>query len=343
MNPVVGASGPTVGMEAHETAGVARVALVGPTASGKSAVAMAAAGHVPGVELVSIDSMQVYRRMDIGTAKPSPAERHAVRHHLLDLVEPSDEFTVAEFQRAYHDALADIAVRGGPALLVGGTGLYHRAVIDDLDLPGEWPGVRARLTDECDRLGVAALHERLARLDPEAAAKMEPTNERRVIRALEVVEGSGRPFSSFGPGLDAYPPTPVTQIGLRWDRTVLAQRIEQRVHRMIESGLVAEVGAILAGGGFSRSAGQALGYKEIIAHLRGEVGLDEAVGQIVVRTRRFAVRQLRWFGRDPRVDWIDVDVDPVAEALPTVLTALNRRRPTGAARRDAGSHPSSSG
>ena len=320
-----------------------RVALVGPTASGKSAVAMAVAEHLPGVELVSVDSMQVYRTMDIGTAKPSPSERRAVPHHLVDLVEPSEEFTVAEFQRAYHDALADIAGRGGPALLVGGTGLYHRVVIDDLDLPGEWPDVRARLTDECRRLGVEALHERLAGLDPEAAAKMEPTNERRVIRALEVVEGSGRAFSSFGPGLGSYRPSPVAQIGLRWDRAVLGQRIEQRVHRMVEAGLVAEVQAILAGDGFSRSAGQALGYKEIIAHLRGEIGLDDAIGQIVVRTRRFAVRQLRWFARDPRVTWIDVDRDAVAEALPTVLAAVSRRRANGGARRGAGSRPASCG
>ena len=304
-----------------------RVALVGPTASGKSAVAMAVARHVPGLELVSVDSMQVYRGMDIGTAKPSSAERDEVRHHLLDLVDPSDEFTVAEFQRAYRDALADIEARRGRALLVGGTGLYHRAVIDDLDLPGEWPEVRARLIDDCERIGVAALHERLAEVDPEAAARMEPTNRRRVIRALEVVEGSGRAFSSFGPGLEAYPPTSVEQIGLRWDRTVLGQRIEQRVHRMIDAGLVAEVSAILAGGGFSRSAGQALGYKEIAAHLRGEIGLDEAIEQIVVRTRRFAIRQLRWFGRDPRVTWVEVDADPVAEAVPAVLAAFEPQRP----------------
>ena len=200
--------------------------------------------------------------------------------------------------------------------------MYHRAVIDDLELPGEWPDIRARLADETERLGTAAMHARLVAVDPDAAAKMESTNDRRIIRALEVVEGSGRPFSSFGPGLDAYPPSPIAQIGLRWDRAVLATRIEQRVHRMIADGLVGEVETILANGGFSRSAGQALGYKEVAAHLRGELGLDEAVEQIVVRTRQFAVRQLRWFGRDPRVHWIDVDGDPVAEAVPTVVAAL---------------------
>ena len=298
------------------------VAVVGPTASGKSSVAMAAAAELGDVELISVDTMQVYRGMDIGTAKPTATERAAVSHHLIDLVEPGDEYAVAEFQRAFRGAMEDIGSRGRRAALVGGTGLYHRAVIDDLELPGEWPDIRARLADETERLGTAAMHARLVAVDPDAAAKMESTNDRRIIRALEVVEGSGRPFSSFGPGLDAYPPSPIAQIGLRWDRAVLAKRIEQRVHRMIADGLVGEVETILANGGFSRSAGQALGYKEVAAHLRGELGLDEAVEQIVVRTRQFAVRQLRWFGRDPRVHWIDVDGDPVAEAVPTVVAAL---------------------
>jgi tRNA dimethylallyltransferase len=301
---------------------IRRVAVVGPTASGKSAVALAVADRCGDVELVSIDSMQVYRRMDVGTAKPTAAERARVPHHLLDLVEPSEEFTVAEFQRAYRAALADIAGRNGRALLVGGTGLYHRAVVDDLDIPGEWPEVRAGLEDELERVGPEPMHGRLARLDPPAAARMEPTNARRIVRALEVVEGSGRTFSSFGPGLDSYPPTDVVQIGLRWDRAVLAARIEHRVHAMVAGGLVAEVEGILATCGFSRSAGQALGYKEIVGHLRGETGLDEAVARIVLRTRRFAVRQLRWFGRDPRVRWIDVDADPVAAVAPSVVAAL---------------------
>ena len=309
--------------------GIVRVAVVGPTASGKSSVALAAVSQVAGVELVSVDSMQVYRRMDIGTAKPSASERAAVPHHLIDLVDPDVDFTVAEFQRAYRDVVGDIAGRGGSALLVGGTGLYHRAVIDDLDLPGEWPAVRARLTAEIAELGAPALHARLAEIDPAAAARMEPTNERRIVRALEVCEGSGRPFSSFGPGLDAYPSTGIVQIGLRWDRALLADRIEERVHRMIADGLVGEVEAIVADGGFSRSAGQALGYKEVVAHLRGDVGLDEAVEQIVVRTRQFAGRQLRWFGRDPRVRWVDVESDPVAEVTPAVVTALTDPQPGG--------------
>jgi tRNA dimethylallyltransferase len=300
---------------------IARVAVVGPTASGKSSVALAVAEQLgrsgTPVDLISVDSMQVYRGMDIGTAKPSADEQTRARHHLIDLVEPSEEFTVAQFQAAYR------AVAAPCALLVGGTGLYHRAVIDDLDLPGEWPAIRRRLEEEAGERGVVRLHARLAEVDPIAAAKIEPTNLRRVVRALEVVAGSGRRFSSFGPGLDTYPANGIPQIGLRWDRRVLAERIERRVHQMIDAGLLGEVEMLLARpGGFSRTAAQALGYRELAAHLRGEFGLDEAVEQIVVRTRQFAVRQLRWFGRDSRVNWIDVEADPVIEAVPAVVSAF---------------------
>lgn len=298
------------------------VAVVGPTASGKSAVAMAVAEQLGDVELLSIDSMQVYRGMDIGTAKPSAGERARVRHHLLDLVDPERDFTVAEFQQAYRRALTDIAERRKRALLVGGTGLYHRAVIDDLDLPGEWPAIRTGLLAEAELLGPAPLYARLAELDPAAAARIEPGNSRRIVRALEVCGGSGRPFSSFGPGLDVYPPTPVVQIGLRWDRDVLAARIERRVHGMIAAGLVDEV-ATLRTSGMSRTARQALGYKELLTYLDGAQSLEASVEQIVVRTRQFAVRQLRWFQRDPRVRWIDVVHDPVAESGPIVAAALD--------------------
>jgi tRNA dimethylallyltransferase len=306
------------------SAGVRRVAVVGPTASGKSSVAMAVAGQLGDVDLLSIDSMQVYRGMDIGTAKPSAAERAAVPHHLIDLVEPSDEFAVAEFQRAYRLVLDDLSTRSRRGILVGGTGLYHRAAIDDLDLPGEWPDVRARLEAEASELGPEALHERLTTIDPAAAARMEPTNARRIVRALEVCEGSGRPFSSFGPGLDTYPPSRFVQIGLQWDRAALARRIEARVHAMLAAGLLAETEALLAAGPVSRTARQALGYRELIAHLEGATSYEEAVEAIVVRTRQFAVRQDRWFRRDPRIRWIPIMSDPVAEALPALLEALHR-------------------
>lgn len=296
------------------------VAIVGSTASGKSAVAMEVARRLGDVELVSVDSMQVYRGMDIGTAKPTASEQHEVRHHCIDLVASSAEFTVGDFKPAHASAMAAIAERGSRPLLVGGTGLYHRVVVDDFDLPGEFPDARAHFEAEPDTL---ALHQRLTVLDPVAAAKMEPENRRRVVRALEVTVGSGRPFSSFGPGVDAYPESPVTQIGLRRPRDVVAQRVESRVHTMIEAGLIDEVERVLDTG-FSRSSGQALGYKEIVAHLDGQIGKDEAIDMIITRTRQFAVRQERWFRRDPRVRWIDVEHDPVAEVAPVVMEALTR-------------------
>ena len=304
-----------------------RVAVIGPTASGKSSVAMAAAAALRGegrtLELVSVDSMQVYRGMDVGTATPTPGEQAAVRHHLIDVVDPWESFTVARFQDLHDGVLADMTARRVEGLYVGGTGLYLRAVVDGLTPPGEWPEIRAELEAEVERVGAPALYARLVELDPQAAMKMEPTNARRVVRAMEVCLGSGRPFSSFGPGVDTYPPSPVTQVALRWDRAVLTRRIEQRVHAMVERGLVAEVERLLADPqGLSRTARQALGYKELIDHLEGRATLDQAVADVVLRTRQFAVRQERWFTRDPRVQWAPITSDPVAEALPLVLRAL---------------------
>jgi tRNA dimethylallyltransferase len=294
----------------------APVVVLGPTASGKSEVAMAAATAVEGTEIVAVDAMQVYRGMDIGTAKPSAGDRARVPHHCVDLVEPSAEFTVTDYRRAYDAAVAGIA---GRCLLVAGTGLYLAAVVDRLDVPGRWPEVRASFEAEPD---VGALWTRLAELDPVAAARIEPANRRRLVRALEVVVGGARPFSSYGPGLGAYPPTRAAIIGLRWRRPVLATRIEQRVEAMMAAGLLAEVARVSAAG-MSRTAGQALGYKELVEHLHGRVTLDEAVSAIVTRTRQFAVRQERWFRRDPRIRWIDVEHDPVAEAAPAVIDALH--------------------
>ena len=212
------------------------------------------------------------------------------------------------------------ASRGRRALLVGGTGLYHRGrSIDDFDLPGEFPEVRATLDAEPD---TTRLHARLAELDPAAADKMEPGNRRRVVRALEVTHRSRAALQHVRPGLDSYPPSHVAQIGLRRPRAVIAERIERRVHAMIDAGLIDEVDALLDAG-FSRSAGQALGYKEIVEHLEGRIGKDEAIEMIVTRTRQFAVRQERWFRRDPRVRWIDVDMIPSPRSIPTVIDALD--------------------
>ena len=275
---------------------MAHLALVGPTASGKSALALDLARRHPGVELVTVDSMQVYRGMDIGTAKPTPAERAEVPHHLLDVADPTEDFSLAAFAAAARDAVAGIERRGHRALFVGGTGLYVRAVVDDLDVPGRYPDARAEVEAEPD---TAALHARLAALDPVAAARMEPSNRRRVVRALEVTLGSGRPFSSFGPGLAAYPPSAVGQVGIRLPLDEIDRRIEARVHAMVAAGLVEEAERLPQP--LSRTASQALGYRELLTH----ASVEAAVQATIRRTRAFARRQLRWFRRDPRIVWAD--------------------------------------
>ena len=305
------------------------VAIVGTTASGKSALALELARRDPTIEIVSVDSMQVYRGMDIGTAKPTPAERAEVHHHLIDIADPWDDFTVAWFAREARRAVAEIAARGHRALLVGGTGLYLRAVVDDLQVPGRYPEVRAELEADPDTVG---LHRRLRELDPVAAGRMEPTNRRRVIRALEVTLGSGRPFSSYGPGLDVYPPSRFHLVGVRLPHEVVARRIAARYEQQMAAGFLDEVRRLLAHPrGMSRTARQALGYRELIAHLEGGVSLDEALELAVRRTRRFARRQASWFRRDPRIRWLDADDDP-ATLLPALAAELaragrNPRRP----------------
>jgi tRNA dimethylallyltransferase len=294
------------------------VAIVAPTASGKSDVAMAVA-RANGAHIIAVDAMQVYRGMDIGTAKPSVADQSEVPHHCVDLVDPSERFTVAEFKVQAASARDAARRAGAPALLVAGTGLYLTAVIDDLQLPGEWPDVRAQLQAEPD---VATLFARLQELDPLAASRCEPTNRRRIERALEVTLGSGQPFSSFGPGTSAYPPSDVPQIGILWPRETLSKRIEQRVHSMMAAGLLAEVKSLAERYDLSREARQALGYKELLEHLSGRISLDDAVAQIVLHTRQFAVRQERWFRRDPRIEWVTVHEDPVVEVAPRVTALL---------------------
>ncbi len=294
-------------------------AIVGSTASGKSELAMAVAQSLGDVELVSIDAMQVYRGMDIGTAKPTPAESAAVRHHLVDLVDPHQEMTLARFQEAYAQALADILERGKRALLVGGTGLYARAVIDDLDIPGQFPEARDKLDADPDTGG---LHDRLAHLDPAAAGRIEPTNRRRILRALEVTIGSGKAFSSYGPGLTSYRSLDFPVVGLRLERPLLDQRIGDRLGRQMEAGFLDEVAGLVAReGGLSRTARQALGYRELLAHLEDGVPLGDALAEAEIRTRRFARRQERWFRRDPRIVWVDVGDEPL-DALSEALVVL---------------------
>lgn len=286
------------------------LAIVGSTGSGKSAVALSLIASTDvSVEIVSVDAMQIYRRMDIGTAKPTPDERARVRHHLVDLVEPSDDFTVARFQDEWEIVRRDLSSRGVTPMFVGGTGLYLRAVIDELEIPGQWPEIRTRLEADVERRGVEVLYARLLERDAPAAAKIESNNARRIVRALEVIEGSGRPFSSFGPGVDTYPPTEVYQVGLRWDRERLSRRIAARVHAMIAAGWLDEA-AELVRGPLSRTAVKALGYHELFEHLAGRMTLDEAIETIVLRTRQYAIRQERWFRRDPRIEWFEMNDDP---------------------------------
>ena len=291
-----------------------RVTIVGPTASGKSALALAVARERPGTEIVSIDSMQVYRGMDLGTASPSPEERSAVVHHMVDVLDPTDECTVGAFQRRALGVLDDLDRRAVPSILVGGTGLYVKAVVDRLEIPGRFPAVR----DDLDAVSTDELQRRLQEADPTAAARIDPANRRRLLRALEVTVGSGRPFSSYGAGIDDYPPAPFPLFGLRVPRPVLDRRIDTRFRAQLDAGLLDEVDA-LADVPLSRTAARALGYQELLAHRRGECSLDEAIDRAVRRIRRFARRQERWFRRDPRIQWIDVTDNPLA-ALDAVLS-----------------------
>jgi tRNA dimethylallyltransferase len=293
------------------------VALVGPTASGKSALGLALARRRPGTELVSVDSMCVYRGMNIGTAKPSDAERAEVRYHLLDLADPDEEFALPRFQASARRALEDIEAGQGRALLVGGTGLYLRAVVDQLSIPGRFPEVAWALEAEAHEPGGSErLHARLAALDPVAAARMEPTNQRRVVRALEVTLGAGRPFSSFGPGLDAYPPTPFALVGIPFDPTVHDRSIEERFRGLLDAGFLEEVQHLARRPeGLSRTARQAIGYRELLAHVEQGVTLEQSVDDAVRRTRAFARRQWAWFRRDPRVVWLDPSRDLLAQLL----------------------------
>jgi tRNA dimethylallyltransferase len=279
-------------------------------------VALEAARQLGDVELVTVDSMQVYRGMDIGTAKPTTAERSEVAHHLLDLADPDENWTLTRWSAAARTAIASIESRGHRALLVGGTGLYFQALVDGLEPPGRYPAVKAELEAEPD---TAALHRRLCALDPLAAAKMEPSNRRRVIRALEVTVGGGRPFSDYGPGMTSYPATSWRIAGIWLPRPVVAARITRRLDAMMAAGLVEEVDRLAnRPGGLSRTARQALGYKEVLCHLECGVPMADAVAEADRRTRAFARRQRVWWRRDPRVRWYGSADNPFA-VMPQLL------------------------
>jgi tRNA dimethylallyltransferase len=279
------------------------IAVVGATATGKSGLATELALALGG-EVVNADSMQLYQGMDIGTAKEPEAARRGIPHHLLDIWPVTQTANVADYAKLARAAIDEIIARDRVPVLAGGSGLYVRAALDDLDFPGTDGGIRARLEQELSRVGAAALHARLARLDPVAAGAILPGNGRRIVRALEVIEISGRPFTATMPAFAEN--RPAVQIGLTLPRPELDRRITARVDRMWQAGLEAEVRS-LAGQGLrdGKTASRALGYQQLLHFLDGECTLEEARHQTLKATRRFARRQESWFRRDPRVRWLD--------------------------------------
>ncbi len=300
------------------------VAVVGPTAAGKSALAVSLALALGG-EVINADSMQLYRGMDIGTAKLTADERHGVPHHLLDIWDVRQTANVAGYQRLARAAIDDVAARGRVPILVGGSGLYIRGALGDLNFPGTDPAVRERLEAELAAAGAAALHARLAGLDPAAAAAILPSNGRRIVRALEVIEVSGRPFTATLPGYESS--RPAVQIGVRVPRDELDRRIAARVDAMWAGGFEDEVRRLeRAGLRDGRTASRALGYAQMLRYLAGEWTLAQARDETARATRRFARRQESWFRRDPRITWLDAPAagGPAAAAA-DALTAEARQ------------------
>lgn len=301
------------------------VALVGPTAIGKSRIAMEIAPRYGG-EIVSIDSMQVYRGMDIGTAKPSPEEMRRVPHHLIDLVEPGQQFSVAEFQSEARWAIDGILERGGMPLLVGGSGLYLRAALYDLEIPPPPKSMelRDKYVSRGDEEARRELFARLETVDPLSAASIGPNNLRRLIRALEVFESTGMAFSSFQRDYNDVPLRyPSLIVGLTTDRARLKTLIDKRVEEMMESGLVEEVERLAQGPGFSDTSRQALGYREVLDFLDNRASFEETIEKIKINTRRFAKRQMTWFRKDERVHWIELSADSLLNAADAATLVLD--------------------
>jgi len=294
--------------------------VCGATATGKSQLAIALAHHFDG-EIVNADSMQIYRGMDIGTAKLSVEEREGIVHHLLDVLNVNQDSTVAWYQSAARAAITDIQARGKSAIVVGGTGLYIKSILDELNFPDTDPAVRRNLENELESIGLNALFERLEKLDPAAAIAIDRANSRRVIRALEVIEITGKPFTANLPREASTRYPDVAQFGLVMDREKLNERISARVDRMWDEGFVSEVEALLGLGiTDARTAQLALGYSQIIAYLEGRISQDEAREDTKRATRQYARRQETWFSRDERITWIS----PVQPHLQSVIAHLEK-------------------
>jgi tRNA dimethylallyltransferase len=295
--------------------------IVGPTATGKSDLAVEVALRTGG-EVINADSMQLYRGMDIGTAKLPLDQRRDVPHHLLDVLEVTERASVAAYQRAARAQIADCHARGVVPVLVGGSGLYVRAVLDHLDFPGTDPVVRARLETELAELGPAALHERLGAVDADAAARILPTNGRRIVRALEVVELTGSPFSARLPVHALEPVVDAVVLGLAVERPTLAERISDRVARMWAAGFVDEVRALESRGlREGVTASRALGYRQVLELLDGARDEPDAQAATVTATKQFARRQATWFQADPRITWLPYDAPDLADRAIALLAA----------------------
>lgn len=307
------------------------VAVVGATASGKTGLSLDLAQRLGG-EVVNTDAMQVYRGMDVGTAKLPPSERRGIPHHLLDILDVTEPATVAQFQGWARAAIVDIRGRGATPVLVGGSALYTRAILDRFEFPGTDESLRRELEADLERLGHRAMHDRLASVDPEAAERILADNGRRVVRALEVIALTGRPYSASLPQLEYADPLTL-QVGVDIDRPALDARIDERVRRMYDEGLVEEVERLLdLGLERGRTASRAIGYPDAAAYLRGELGREDAIARTQAATRRFARRQDSWFRKDPRIVWVPYD-DP--HRLERTLEAVAALHPGGDRQADA--------
>ena len=280
------------------------IIICGPTATGKSDLALAVAEKFDG-EVINADSMQLYKGMDIGTAKLTEVERRGIPHHLLDILSVSQDASVAAYQELARSAIEDIQGRNKAAIVVGGTGLYIKSIIDEMNFPETDPELRAKLESEAELLGATELYSRLRLLDPEAAAAIEPANTRRIIRALEVIEVTGKPYSANLPSDISLRFPDALHIGLTMERTSLAPRIEARVHRMFDQGLVGEVERLMGEGLLEGTTAQrAIGYAQVISLINGQIRKDQAIEETIVATRQYVRRQETWFKRDQRIQWI---------------------------------------